>query len=79
MSANYPAGPYLKPRKKESVNEMQIRLDRANAQELMHYGGKKSEIWAIKRAYQQMLANGDITDADGHRLSDELNPQLREL
>jgi hypothetical protein len=26
-----------------------------------------------------MLANGDITDADGHRLSDELNPALREL
>jgi hypothetical protein len=22
MSANYPAGPYLKPRKRESVNEM---------------------------------------------------------
>ena len=51
MSANYPAGAYLKPRKRESVNEMQIRLDRAKAEELMHYSGKKSEIWAIKRAY----------------------------
>jgi hypothetical protein len=74
MSANYPAGPYLKRRKKESVNEMQVRLEKASAEELMHYSGKKTEIWAIKKAYQQMLANGEITDADGHRLSDELNP-----
>jgi hypothetical protein len=26
-----------------------------------------------------MLINGDITDANGHRLSDELNPALRDL
>jgi hypothetical protein len=41
MSRQYPAGRLVIPRKRETINEMQERLDAASVEELTNYKGKK--------------------------------------
>lgn len=41
MSRQYPAGRLVIPRKRETINEMQERLDKASIEELASYKGNK--------------------------------------
>jgi len=76
MSRQYPAGRLVIPRKRETINEMQERLDQATVEDLTNYKGKKQEIWAVRDRYKKMMADGAEGVDDAYRMSDELNPTL---
>ena len=58
---------------------MQERLENSTAAELIHYKGKKKEMWQVRDHLAKMIKADPtlIIDENGLPMSDELNPMLQ--